>query len=112
MVYTFAYGKGKFQWPAARKGRRTAGPPPSLTSFVPQRSFPVSFDPSKLPAVLADAEKVIPDLIQLATDLNALFGGASEAQIKAVFDEAGINPTRICNLITLYNMALPFIAMF
>ena len=72
----------------------------------------MSFDPSKLPAVLADAEKVIPDLIQLATDLNALFGGASEAQIKAVFDEAGINPTRICNLISLYNMAIPFIEMF
>ena len=72
----------------------------------------MSFDPSKLPAVLADAEKVIPDLIQLATDLNTMFGGASEAQIKAVFDEAGINPTRICNLISLYNMALPFIEMF
>ncbi len=72
----------------------------------------MSFDPSKLPAVLADAEKVIPDLIQFATDLNALFGGASEAQIKAVFDEAGIDPTRICNLITLYNLSIPFIEIF
>ena len=72
----------------------------------------MSFDPSKLPAVLADAETVVADLIQLATDVQALFGGASEFEILAAAAEAGINPQRICNLITLYNLSIPFIEMF